>query len=86
MNTCFRGYIVGQMTEALILGSLVTVGMLILGLPYATMIGALVAVMALIPIAGAYISGGIGALMLLSDSPIKAVIFVVFLILQSYFF
>lgn len=80
LNSCFRGYIVGQMTEALILGSLVTVGMLILGLPYATMIGALVAVMALIPIAGAYISGGIGALMLLSDSPIKAVIFVVFLI------
>lgn len=81
LNMSFRGYIIGQTTEAVILGSLVTIGMLILGLPYATMIGALVAVMAFIPIAGAYISGGIGALMLLSDAPINALIFVVFLII-----
>lgn len=76
----FRGYIVGQTTEAVILGCLVTIGMLLLRLPYATMIGALVAVLAFIPIAGAYISGGIGALMLLSESPQKALIFVVFLV------
>ena len=78
--TSFRRYIVGQSTEALILGTLVTVGMLILGLPYATMIGALVMVMAFIPIAGAYISVGVGALMLLSDSPVKAIVFVLFFV------
>ncbi len=77
----FRGYIVGQTTEAIILGCLVTVGMLLLRLPYATMIGALVAVLAFIPIAGAYISGGIGALMLLSESPQEALVFVIFLVI-----
>ncbi len=80
LSESFRRYIVGQTTEALILGSLVTLGMLLLRLPYAPMIGALVAVMAFVPIAGAYISGAVGALMLLSESPLSAVIFVVFLI------
>ena len=41
--------------EAAILGVLCTVGMLLLGLPYAPMIGALIGVTALIPVAGAYI-------------------------------
>ena len=80
-SASFRGYIVGQTTEAIILGCLVTIGMLLLRLPYATMIGALVAVLAFIPIAGAYISGAIGALMLLSESPQKALVFVIFLVI-----
>ena len=57
------------------------IGMLILQLPYATMIGALIAVTALIPVAGAYIGGVVGALMIFSVSPIKAVIFVVYLVI-----
>ena len=54
--------------------------MLILGLPYATMIGALVAFTALIPVAGAFIGGGIGAFMILMVNPIQALVFVVFLV------
>lgn len=50
----------GQCTEAVILGLFCTVGMWILRLPYATMIGALIALTALIPIAGAYIGAGRG--------------------------
>lgn len=80
-NECFRKYIVGQCTEAVILGALCTIGMLILGIPYATMIGALVAFTALIPIAGAYIGAGVGAFMILTVSPIKAVIFLIFLVI-----
>ena len=80
LNDCFRRYIVGQCTEAVILGVLCTVGMWILRLPYATMIGALIAFTALIPVAGAYIGGGIGALMIFSVSPIQAVIFVIYLV------
>lgn len=57
------------------------IGMTILRLPYATMIGALIAVTALIPVAGAYIGGIVGALMIFSVSPIKAVIFVIFLVI-----
>ena len=80
LNDCFRRYIIGQCTEAVILGVLCTVGMLILGLPYATMIGAFIAFTALIPIAGAYIGAGVGAFMIVMVSPIKALVFLIFIV------
>ena len=80
LDDCFKKYIVGQCTEAVILGGLCSIGMMILGLPYATMIGALVAFTALIPVAGAFIGGGIGAFMILMVNPIQALAFVVFLV------
>lgn len=81
LNDCFHRYIVGQCTEAVILGGLCTCGMLLLRLPYATMIGTLVGFTALVPIVGAYIGALVGAFMILVISPIKAVIFLVFLII-----
>ncbi len=81
LNDCFHRYIVGQCTEAVILGLLCALGMWILRLPYAAMIGALIAFTALIPVAGAYIGGAVGAFMILTVSPVKAVIFVVFLVI-----
>lgn len=79
-NDCFRRFIVGQCTEAVILGTLCTLGMLILKLPFAPMIGALVAFTALIPIVGAFIGAGVGAFLILMESPVKALIFLVFII------
>lgn len=76
----FHRFIVGQCTEAVILGALCMGGMLVLQLPYAVMIGAFIGFTALIPIAGAYIGGIVGALMILTDSPWKAVLFLVFLV------
>jgi len=81
LDSCFHSYIVGQLIEALILGSLCALGMWILRLEYPLMIGALIGVMALIPIAGAYIGGALGAIMLFSVEPIQAIIFLVFLII-----
>ncbi|MGN1137150.1 MAG: AI-2E family transporter [Oscillospiraceae bacterium] len=80
LNDCFHRYIVGQCTEAVILGALCTIGMLIFRFPYAFMIGALTAFTALIPIAGAYIGAGVGAFMILTESPIKALLFLVFIV------
>ncbi len=80
VNNCFHRFIVGQCTEAVILGTLCMVGMLILRLPYAPMIGALIAFTALIPIVGAFIGAGVGAFLILMESPIKAVIFLVFIV------
>lgn len=80
LDDCFHKYIVGQCTEALILGALCTLGMLILNLPYATMTGAVIAFTALIPVAGAYIGAGVGAFMILTVSPVKAIIFLVFIV------
>ena len=81
LDDCFHRYIVGQCTEAVILGILCAVGMAILRLPYAVMIGALVAFTALIPVAGAYIGAGVGAFMILTVDPVQALIFVVFLVI-----
>jgi predicted PurR-regulated permease PerM len=80
-DDCFRKYISGQCIEAVILGALCTVGMLILRLPYAAMIGAFVAFTALIPVAGAYIGAAVGAFMILTVSPMKALIFLVFIVI-----
>ena len=80
VNDCFRRFIVGQCTEAVILGTLCTIGMAILRLPYAAMIGALVAFTALIPIVGAFIGAGVGAFLILMESPMKALIFLIFIV------
>lgn len=79
-DNAFHRFIVAQCTEALILGLLCTLGMFILRLPYAAMIGAVTAVTAFIPIVGALLGGGIGAFLILMESPVKALIFLVFII------
>ena len=81
LDDCFHNYIVGQCTEAVILGILCLVGMLIFRFPYATMISALIGFTALIPIAGAYIGAGVGAFMIMTDSPLKAILFIVFIVI-----
>ena len=80
VNDSFHRYIVGQFTEAIILGVLCVVGMLIFQFPYAGMIGALIGFTALIPVAGAYIGGVVGFIMILTVSPVKALLFIVFLV------
>lgn len=81
INDCFHKYIVGQCIEAVILGVLCMIGMSIIRLPYAAMIGALVGFTALIPVAGAYIGAGVGAVLILTVSPVKALVFIIFLVL-----
>lgn len=75
-----RNFISGQSLEALILGMLCFLGMLVLGLPYAPMVGALVGITALIPVVGSFIGAGVGAFMILTVDPFKALVFLVFLI------
>lgn len=80
LNDCFHRYIVGQCLEAVILGTLCIIGMLIFRFPYAAMIGTLIGFTALIPVAGAYIGAVVGFIMILTVSPIKAVLFIVFIV------
>ncbi len=80
LDRCFHSYVVGQCTEAVVLGCLCIGGMTLFKFPYATMIGTLVGVTALIPVAGAYIGAGVGAFMILSVSPEKAIWFLVFIV------
>ncbi|MDE7063259.1 MAG: AI-2E family transporter, partial [Lachnospiraceae bacterium] len=80
-DSSFRGYISGQCTEAVILGTLCTLGLLALQMPYATMVGCLVGFMSLIPIAGSYIGAAVGTFMIFTESPTKALGFLIFLII-----
>ena len=79
LHNCFRRFVVGQCTEAIILGLLCMGGMLLFQFPYASMVGALIGFTALIPVAGAYIGAGVGAFMIFTVSPIKALLFLVFI-------
>ena len=80
-NQSFHMFIVGQCMEAVILGVLCIIGLLVFGFPYATMIGTLVGFTALIPVAGAYIGAAIGAFMVFTaDSFVKAMLFIVFIV------
>lgn len=76
----FQQFIVGQTTEAVILGTLCGVGMAILRIPYAPMVGALVGVTALIPYVGAFLATIVGAFMILTVNPFKALVFVIYLL------
>lgn len=77
VNDSFRNFLVGESIEAVILGSLVALGMWIFRFPYAGMIGALTGVTAYIPYVGAYISASVGFLLILVESPLQAVFFLI---------
>ena len=76
----FCAFVTGQCIEAVILGSLCAIGMLIFGFPYAAMIGVLVGVTALIPVVGAFIGAGVGAFLILMIDPFEALMFVLFIV------
>lgn len=83
-NRAFASFVSGQVVEALILGCLCFIGMLIFGFPYALMISMVIAVTALVPIVGAFIGVVIGGLLILTESPTEAVLFVIYvLVLQQ---
>ncbi len=79
-NQTFTNFVSGQLTEAVIIGVLCFLGMLILGIPYAGAVSVFVAVTALVPIFGAWIGGGLGAFLILLADPGKALWFVLFLL------
>lgn len=80
LNDCFHRFIVGQCVEAVILGLLCILGMLLFRFPYAVMIGTLVGFTALLPVVGAYLGAVVGALMILTVSPLQALFFLIFLV------
>ena len=83
-NKIFSNFVGGQCIEAIIIGFLCFLGMLILRLPYASTISVLVGFTALIPVFGAFIGTIIGAFLIFMISPLQALIFIIFiLVLQQ---
>lgn len=80
----FANFLTGQCLEAVILGCMFVVTLSILRMPYALLIGVLIAFTALIPIFGAFIGCAVGSFLIFMVSPKQAIIFIiVFLVLQQ---
>ncbi|WP_251546113.1 AI-2E family transporter [Limosilactobacillus caecicola] len=79
-DNSFSSYISGQCKDAVILGLCCFLGMTILRLPYAYMMGAVTTVTALIPIIGAILGASVGLVIIFAVSPVKALIFLIFII------
>lgn len=90
IDRAFSGFFSGMLVEACILGALCFTGLTIIGLfvggmPYALLISVLVGMCNMIPILGAYLSAIPSALLILLISPVKALIFVIFLVVVQQF-
>ncbi len=79
-NRTFGKFFTGQFVEAIILGSLCTLGMLVFRFPYALTVGSVVGMTAIIPLVGAYLGGAIGFVLLFSQGFQSALFFVLFLV------
>ncbi|TLQ48833.1 AI-2E family transporter [Ruoffia tabacinasalis] len=83
-NESFSSFITGMLIEAIIYGTLVTVGMMIFNFPYAGMIGALSGALALVPMVGAILSAVIGTMLVFVQNPIQGLFFLLFnIVLQQ---
>lgn len=80
-NGAFSSFVTGQVTEAFILGTLCCLGMLILRLPYALPVSVIISFTSLIPIFGAWIGAATGAFLIVFVSPVKALTFLIFLLI-----
>lgn len=79
-NRIFHGFIAGQLTEALILGTMVTIVLAILQIPYALLIGVLIGITSIIPVLGAFLGAVPSAFILLVVNPWYCLIFIVVII------
>lgn len=80
VNRVFTKFVTGQLTEAIIIGFLCFIGMLIFRMPYAAIISVLVGFTALVPIFGAFFGTAIGAFLILLEDPQRAFWFIIFII------
>ncbi len=79
-NETFSSYIIGQCKEAVILGILCTIGMVVLRFPYAKIVGPVIGMTALIPMLGAYIGAALGFLLIITVDFLQALLFIVFIV------
>lgn len=80
----FSGFLTGQCVEAVILGSMFVGMLLIFKIPYALLIGILIAFTALVPVFGALAGCLVGTFLIFVTDPVKAMIFIIiFVILQQ---
>ncbi|MBE5822820.1 MAG: AI-2E family transporter [Butyrivibrio sp.] len=85
VHNTFESFIGGKLIDSIIIGVICYVGCLILGINYPVLISVIVGVTNIIPFFGPYIGGIAGAMLLVLIEPIKALIFLIFVILLQQF-
>ncbi len=79
-NRIFGGYVIGKILDALIVGVITYIVMLIMGMPYASLIAVIIGVTNIIPFFGPFIGAVPSAFLLLIDKPINALYFIIFIL------
>ena len=77
----FSGFIHGKLLDSLIIGLICLLFTLVTHMPYAVLISVIVGVTNIIPFFGPYIGAIPSALLILTVSPVKCLVFVIFIIL-----
>lgn len=85
VNYTFQGFIGGKLLDSLIIGLICYIGCKIMAIPYPVLISVIVGVTNIIPFFGPYIGGGIGGLILVLIDPVKALVFLIFVIILQQF-
>lgn len=76
----FGNFIAGQLMDSLILGILCYIGMRLFRFPYPEVISVVIGVTSLVPLVGSFVGELIGAFLILITSPLKALLFIVFIL------
>ncbi|MCR5156147.1 MAG: AI-2E family transporter [Butyrivibrio sp.] len=85
VHKTFESFIGGKLIDSLIIGIICYIGCLLLKINYPVLISVIVGVTNVIPFFGPYIGGGAGALLLVLIDPIKALVFLIFVIVLQQF-
>ena len=85
VNQVFMSYISGKILDSLIVGLICYTGCLIMRIPFAILVASIVAVSNLIPFFGPIIGGVIGTFFIVLEAPIKALMFIIFILLLQQF-
>ena len=78
--TTFCNFVRGQVLEALILGVLCFLGMLLFSFPHAAVVSLLVGVTAIIPVFGAWIGGAIAAFLVAVVDPLRGLALILYIV------
>lgn len=79
-NRIFGGYVIGKIIDAILVGVITYIAMVIMGMPYAALIATIVGITNIIPFFGPFLGAVPSALLLLIERPINALYFVIFII------
>ena len=81
IHRTFSGYIVGTLTDALIVGIITYIATTLMGMPYTPIIATVVGVTNIIPILGPFLGAVPSALLILLADPWKCLYFILFIVI-----